>query len=91
MELAEKTRLDNQRFFNSLDEVPRYAITMGIKNIMQAKQILLLISGKNKAETAKRLLEGKVSNDFPASVLHLHPNVTVILDEDAYGLQNKSV
>ena len=87
VELAEKTRLDNQRFFNSLDEVPRYAITMGIKNIMQAKQILLLISGKNKAETAKRLLEGKVSNDFPASVLHLHPNVTVILDEDAYGLQ----
>jgi len=87
VELAEKTRLDNQRFFSSLDEVPRYAITMGIKNIMQAKQILLLISGKNKAETAKRLLEGKVSNDFPASVLHLHPNVTVILDEDAYGLQ----
>ncbi|HHU24421.1 MAG: glucosamine-6-phosphate deaminase [Bacilli bacterium] len=86
VELAEKTRLDNQRFFNSLEEVPRFAITMGIKNIMQAKQILLLISGKNKAKTAKRLLEGKVGTDFPASVLHLHKSVTIILDEDAYGL-----
>lgn len=84
--LTEKTRKDNQRFFNSLDEVPNQAITMGIKNIMQAKQILLLISGKNKAEAARNLIEGQVTENFPASVLKNHGNVIVILDEEAASL-----
>ena len=83
--LAEGTRQDNKRFFNSIDEVPTHAMTMGIKNIMQAKEILMLISGKGKAETVKRLLKGPITEDFPASILHKHPNVTVIIDEDAYS------
>ena len=85
VELTDKTRQDNKRFFNSIDEVPTHAVTMGIKNIMQAKQIVMLISGKGKADTVKRLLDPTVSVDFPASILHKHPNVTVIIDEDAYS------
>lgn len=86
VELTDKTRQDNKRFFNSIDEVPTHAVTMGIKNIMQAKQIVMLISGKNKAETVKRLLTGEVCECFPASILQKHDNVTVIIDEDAYSL-----
>ncbi len=85
VELTDKTRQDNKRFFNSIDEVPTHAVTMGIKNIMKAKQIVMLISGKNKADTVKRLLEGEISPEFPASILQKHPNVTVIIDEDAYS------
>jgi glucosamine-6-phosphate deaminase len=59
---------------------------MGIMNIMQAKQILLLISGKNKAEAAKNLIEGQVTENFPASALKNHSNVIVILDEEAASL-----
>lgn len=86
VKLTEKTRLDNQRFFNSLDEVPQYAITMGIKNIMQAKKILLIISGKSKQDAVKKLLSKEVTEEFPASVLHNHNDVVVIIDEDAAGL-----
>ncbi len=89
VELAEGTRLDNARFFASLDEVPTHAMTMGIKNIMEAKEILMLISGKNKAETVRKLLMDPVDEVFPASILHRHPNVTVIIDEDAYSLMKK--
>lgn len=85
VELTEKTRLDNKRFFQSLEEVPTHAITMGIKNIMKAKQILLLISGESKIEALSTLLNKPVSPDFPASILHLHPNVIVICDKEAYG------
>lgn len=86
VELAEQTRLDNQRFFNSLDEVPTHAITMGIKNIMNAKSILMLISGAGKQDAVYKLLKGDVTTSFPASVLKNHPNVTVIIDEAAYKL-----
>ncbi len=86
VELTEKTRLDNQRFFNSLDEVPKRAITMGIKNIMDAKSILLLISGKAKAEAVKRLITCDPTTAFPASALKNHDKVTVIIDEDAASL-----
>ena len=86
VELTDKTRQDNKRFFNSIDEVPTHAVTMGIKNIMQAKRIVMLISGKNKAETVKQLLTGPVTEKFPASILNNHPDVTVIIDEDAYSL-----
>ena len=85
VKLAEKTREDNKRFFASIDEVPKYAITMGIKNIMDAKAILMLISGKGKQDAVTKLLSKKVSEDFPASILHKHPNVTVIIDDAAYG------
>lgn len=85
VKLAEKTREDNKRFFNSIDEVPTHAITMGIKNIMNAKKILMLISGASKADTVVRLLSEEIDTDFPASVLHKHPDVTVIIDQEAYS------
>ena len=86
--LTDKTRQDNKRFFNSIDEVPTHAMTMGIANIMRAKSILMLISGTNKADTVVNLLKGKVTTDFPASVLNNHPDVTVIIDEAAYSKMN---
>ena len=83
VELDEQTRIDNSRFFKSLDEVPKYAITMGIKNIMFAKHILLLASGKEKSEAVYQMIHGKVTPHLPASVLQLHPNCTIIIDEAA--------
>ena len=75
-------------FFNSIDEVPTHAMTMGIANIMNAKSILMLISGAGKADTVVNLLKGEITTDFPASILHKHPNVTVIIDEAAYSKMN---
>ena len=84
--LTEKTREDNKRFFNSLDEVPTHAITMGIADIMRAKKIVLLACGENNAEAVKRLLSGEITTDFPASVLHNHNDVVVIIDDAACKL-----
>ena len=84
VELTDKTRQDNKRFFNSIDEVPTHAMTMGIKNIMQAKSIVMLISGASKKETVEKLLKGPITESFPASILHNHQDVTVIIDEEAY-------
>lgn len=85
VKLAEKTRSDNARFFEKIEDVPTHAITMGIQTIMESKEIVLLASGEGKRETIKRLLTGPISEDFPASCLHNHPNVTVIVDEEALG------
>lgn len=85
VELTDKTRQDNKRFFNSIDEVPTHAMTMGIKNIMKSEEILMLISGVNKADTVVKLLSGEITEDFPASILHKHPNTTVIIDQAAYS------
>lgn len=81
--LKQKTIQDNSRFFNSMDEVPKNAITMGIKAIMQAKKILLAVSGSNKAEILERTLFGPITPTVPASILQLHPNVTIVADCDA--------
>ena len=81
--LDESTREANSRFFSSIDEVPTHAITMGIGTIMESKEILLLVSGEQKADTLNRLLNGEVSEDFPASILHNHSKVTVIADAAA--------
>lgn len=89
VELAEKTRKANSRFFNSMEEVPTKAITMGIETIMESKKILLLVSGKSKAEALSRLFEGSVDEEFPASILQNHPNVTVIADPEALSLLDK--
>ena len=91
IELQESTRQDNARlFFNGdLDAVPTHAITMGIKNIMDAKKVLLIACGKNKAAPIKVLVEGQMSEDVPASVLQNHPNVTVIIDKEAASLLTK--
>ena len=71
----------NSRFFASKEEVPTSAITMGMKSIMQAKAIVLIASGKKKEEVLLRAFEGGVTPAVPASILQLHPNVTVILSE----------
>ena len=81
--LAESTIKDNARLFASQDEVPRKAFTMGIRHIMQAKRILILASGANKAEAVFRMAKGQVTEDVPASVLQLHPDCTLIVDEAA--------
>jgi glucosamine-6-phosphate deaminase len=83
--LTESTIQANSRFFDSIDQVPKKAVTMGIGSIMKAKKILLLASGKSKHEAIKKLIKGdKVTTQLPASLLLLHPDVTVIVDEEAY-------
>ncbi|NYE03672.1 glucosamine-6-phosphate deaminase [Bacillus niacini] len=81
--LAENTRIANSRFFNSLEEVPTHALTMGIASILESKEILLLISGEKKAEALLKFMNGDISEEFPASALKHHQNVTVIADRDA--------
>lgn len=78
VELDESTIEANSRFFASKDDVPTRAITMGMKSIMSAKKVLLLASGKNKQEILKKSLYGPITPAVPASILQLHPNLTVI-------------
>lgn len=86
VDLTENTIKDNSRLFASIDEVPKQALSMGIKNIMQAKSIIMVVSGKNKAEAVKGMVKGKITPALPASVLQLHPNVTIVCDEAAASL-----
>ena len=81
--LNESTRKANARFFNSLGEVPTKAITMGTGGIFKSKKILLLASGKNKAEAIHNSIYGKVAPEVPGSILQLHQDVIVILDKEA--------
>jgi len=81
----------NARFFGSIEEVPKFAISMGIGTIMQAKKILLLASGKNKAEAIYKTINGIVSPDTPASILQLHPDVTISVDYEGAELLEKKV
>ena len=83
--LTEQTRRDNSRFFNSMDEVPKLAISMGVGTILQARHILLLATGSNKADAVRSFIEGPVTAQVTASALQLHPQVTVLLDESAAG------
>ena len=86
VELTERTRRDNARFFTSIDEVPTHAATMGVKTVMHARAILLLAFGPAKAEAVRASFAGPVTPEVPASVLQLHPNVTVFCDEEAAKL-----
>ncbi|MDI6884031.1 MAG: glucosamine-6-phosphate deaminase [Hadesarchaea archaeon] len=79
--LSEQTIKDNARFFKSIDEVPRQAISMGMETIMEAREIVLLASGEGKADAVAKSLEGSITTEVPASVLQKHPNCTFILDE----------
>lgn len=81
--LDEDTIEANSRFFASAEEVPDQAISMGIKTIMHSRKILLLASGEEKAETINNMINGKITPELPASVLQLHPDVIVLLDEKA--------
>lgn len=86
VKLDDETIEANSRFFTSKKEVPEYAISMGIKNIMLAKKIILLASGENKAEAIYKTVLGSVRPDAPASILQLHRDVVIILDKDAAKL-----
>ena len=83
VDLTERTIEANARFFASKDEVPKRAITMGIKSIMQARQILVVVSGEDKAEIVKKAFFGPVEPQVPASILQMHPNVVLCGDKAA--------
>ena len=86
VELTESTREANKRFFKSIDEVPTHAVTMGVKTFMQARSIILMAIGPAKAPIMKEMLQGPVTENVPASVLQLHPDVTVYMDYEAAKL-----
>lgn len=84
--LTENTREVNARFFASIDDVPKYAITMGIGSIFAAKKILLLANGANKAQALYDTVYGPISPKVPASILQLHTDVTIVADEAAMAV-----
>jgi glucosamine-6-phosphate deaminase len=86
VDLTENTIDANARFFASRDEVPRQALTMGIKSIMQARHILVVVSGQDKAEIVKQAFQGPVTPLVPASILQMHPNVSLVGDVAALSL-----
>jgi glucosamine-6-phosphate deaminase len=81
--LTEKTRKDNARFFNGIDDIPRYALTMGIGTIMDAKELILLANGPGKADAIKAAVEGPLTGQCPASVIQLHRSAFVLVTQDA--------
>lgn len=85
--LTQKTREDNARFFNNdIDQVPKYAITMGVGTILESRIVLLLASGKQKAEAIKRTAEGPITAMVPASIVQMHRKAILIVDEEAGSL-----
>ncbi len=88
VDLQASTIEANKRFFESEADVPRQAYTMGIGNIMQAKKIVVVVSGKDKAEILRKVVCGPITPQVPASVLQLHPDVTIVADEAALSLLN---
>lgn len=86
VELNKKTIEANARFFDSDAQVPKYAVTMGLKAIMQAKKIVLIANGEGKAEILEQALFGPVVPEVPASILQMHPSVFVIADEAALSV-----
>lgn len=86
VKLTDNTIEANSRFFGSVDKVPKYAVTMGIKSIMQCRSVMILASGKGKADAIKKALEGPITPELPASVLQLHRDLTVVVDEEAASL-----
>lgn len=85
VELKKDTRAANARFFNSIDEVPTHAMTMGIASILKSRQILLMARGASKADILARALTGPLTTQCPASLLQTHPNVVVLVDQAAGG------
>ena len=84
--LTEDTIKANARFFDSIDEVPKTALTMGLGGIMKSKKIIVIASGESKAEAVKAMVNGKISTNMPASMLQMHRDVVVIVDEEAAKL-----
>ena len=83
VDLTESTIKANARFFESMDDVPKQAYTMGILPIVQAKKVIMIANGKNKADIIKKAFTGPVTPEVPASILQMHPDFTLIADEDA--------
>ncbi|RAP76282.1 glucosamine-6-phosphate deaminase [Paenibacillus montanisoli] len=90
VELADKTRQANARFFDRPELVPRHAITMGVGTILQAKMIVLVVRGADKAEIVNRALNGPITTECPASLLQTHPHLVVLLNEQAGKLLKPS-
>ena len=86
VELNDITIDANARFFATRDDVPKQALTMGIGTIMQAKQVLMVVSGKDKAEIVKQAFTGPITPQVPASILQMHPNFVLVGDKDALSL-----
>ena len=86
VDLTDTTIDANARFFATRDDVPKQALTMGVKNIMQSRHILVVVSGADKAPIVKRAFFGPVTPQVPASILQLHPNVSIVADEAALSL-----
>ena len=84
--LAESTIVDNSRLFNDISEVPTKAVTMGLRSIMNARKIVLIATGKNKAKAIYNLLKGPKTEQVPCSILQDHPDCTIYVDEEAYSL-----
>lgn len=84
--LTESTIQANSRFFESIEQVPTKAISMGLQTIAESKEIILLASGSSKAEAMKNLINGPIDEKFPASILKEHPNATLIADSEALQL-----
>jgi len=81
--LKESTIRDNARFFEKPEEVPRFAITMGVGTIMEAKRLLLMASGEAKADAIKATVEGPVTARYPATIVQLHRFATIVVDRAA--------
>jgi len=88
VDLQESTIEANKRYFASADDVPRQAYTMGIQTILQAKKIVLIVSGSDKADILKEVLYGPITPQVPASILQLHTDVSVVADEAALSKCN---
>ena len=91
VKLTDSTRKSNARFFSTIDEVPTHALTMGIRNIMLAKKILLLATGEQKAQALYSSFFGPVTPGMPASILQLHNDCTVIADESALSMIREEI
>lgn len=83
VELTDSTIQANKRFFDSIEEVPKQAYSMGLSSIMAADKVVLLAFGESKAWAVKQMVEGLVTEDIPASILQNHPNVEILLDQQA--------
>ena len=88
--LTHRTRSDNARYFDTLEHVPRTALTMGVATILESQSILLMATGAGKAQAIRSTVEGPITASVPASALQLHPDVTIVIDEPAASeLANK--
>lgn len=81
-ELTEQTISDNARFFERIEDVPTKACTMGLKSIMNAKKIVLIATGKSKAEAVRQLINGQISEAWPCTILRNHPDVVIYVDKE---------